>query len=207
MKLITLIYNFIYFFAIIGQVQSDFTLLTFGDPGQIDQFYKNKKIETPDNPTETLTFSNFENVLNNDLSGKKYVCRANNIVILGDMMYTEGGKMDLKSGAKDASKLGDYKKRLSRGWEAFKKLIQKFTNNCNDPNDLNPLSKNTNGKNENLKLIAGNHMYDVDFKAEAKEMEKKEKLKHQLFIGKVTDIIGFDKTLELLRECNNTIKC
>ena len=69
MKLITLIYNFIYFFAIIGQVQSDFTLLTFGDPGQIDQFYKNKKIETPDNPTETLTFSNFENVLNNDLSG------------------------------------------------------------------------------------------------------------------------------------------
>ena len=42
---------------------------------------------------------------------------------------------------------------------------------------------------------------------QAKEMEKKKKLKHQLFIGKVTDIIGFDKTLELLRECNNTIKC
>ena len=41
----------------------------------------------------------------------------------------------------------------------------------------------------------------------AKEMEKKEKLKHQLFIGKVSDVIGFDKTLELLRECNNTIKC
>ena len=41
---------------------------------------------------------------------------------------------------------------------------------------------------------------------QTKEMEKKEKLKHQLFIGKVTDIIGFDKTLELLRECNNTIK-
>ena len=41
---------------------------------------------------------------------------------------------------------------------------------------------------------------------QAKEMEKKEKLKHQLFICKVTDIIGFDKTLELLRECNNTIK-
>ena len=42
---------------------------------------------------------------------------------------------------------------------------------------------------------------------QAKEMEKKEKLKHQLFIGKVSDVIGFDKTLELLRECNNTIKC
>lgn len=40
---------------------------------------------------------------------------------------------------------------------------------------------------------------------QAKEIEKKEKLKHQLFIGKVSDIIGFDKTLELLKECNNTI--
>ena len=41
---------------------------------------------------------------------------------------------------------------------------------------------------------------------QAKEMEKKKKLKHQLFIGKVSDVIGFDKTLELLRECNNTIR-
>jgi hypothetical protein len=47
--------------------------------------------------------------------------------------------------------------------------------------------------------------FDELFK-QAKEMEKKKKLKHQLFIGKVSDIIGFDKTLELLKECNNTIK-
>lgn len=39
----------------------------------------------------------------------------------------------------------------------------------------------------------------------AKEMESKEKLKHQLFIGKVTEILGFDKTVELLKECNNEI--
>ena len=39
----------------------------------------------------------------------------------------------------------------------------------------------------------------------AKEMEKKEKLKHQLFIGKVSEILGFDKTVELLKECNNEI--
>jgi hypothetical protein len=38
----------------------------------------------------------------------------------------------------------------------------------------------------------------------AKEMERKEKIKHQLFIGKVYEIIGFKKTVELLRECNET---
>lgn len=40
---------------------------------------------------------------------------------------------------------------------------------------------------------------------QAKEMERKERLKYQLFIGKVDEILGFDKTLELLKECNNKI--
>jgi hypothetical protein len=40
----------------------------------------------------------------------------------------------------------------------------------------------------------------------AKEMEKKEKLKRQLFIGKVSEIIGFDKTVELLRESKQAIE-
>ena len=35
---------------------------------------------------------------------------------------------------------------------------------------------------------------------QAKQMEAKQKIEHQLFIGKVTCIIGFDKTLELLKE-------
>jgi hypothetical protein len=39
-----------------------------------------------------------------------------------------------------------------------------------------------------------------------KEMEKIEKLKRQLFIGKVQEIIGFEKTIELLKECNETFK-
>jgi hypothetical protein len=39
----------------------------------------------------------------------------------------------------------------------------------------------------------------------AKEMEKKEKLTRQLFIGKVVEIIGFEKTLELLKESEKTI--
>jgi hypothetical protein len=40
---------------------------------------------------------------------------------------------------------------------------------------------------------------------EAKEMEKKEKLTRQLFIGKVVEVIGFEKTLELLKESEKTI--
>ena len=40
---------------------------------------------------------------------------------------------------------------------------------------------------------------------QAKAMEKKEKLKHSLFIGKVTEILGFDKTVELLKQCNDEI--
>jgi hypothetical protein len=40
----------------------------------------------------------------------------------------------------------------------------------------------------------------------AKVMERNERLKHQLFIGKVTEIIGFDKAVELLKECNELFK-
>jgi hypothetical protein len=49
------------------------------------------------------------------------------------------------------------------------------------------------------------NLYEEDF-VKAKEIEKKEKLKHQLFIGKVSEIIGFEKTVELLKEVNNEIK-
>jgi hypothetical protein len=41
---------------------------------------------------------------------------------------------------------------------------------------------------------------------QAKEIEKKEKLKYQLFIGKVMEIIGDEKTIKLLRECYETFK-
>ena len=45
-----------------------------------------------------------------------------------------------------------------------------------------------------------------DLMPKAKEMEKKEKLERQLFIGKVSEIIGFDKTLELLKESKQEIE-
>ena len=40
---------------------------------------------------------------------------------------------------------------------------------------------------------------------QAKEMEIKEKLKYQLFIGKVSDEIGVKRTLELLKECKDEL--
>ena len=40
----------------------------------------------------------------------------------------------------------------------------------------------------------------------AKAMETKERLKHQLFIGKVFEILDFDKTVELLKQCNDEIR-
>jgi len=41
---------------------------------------------------------------------------------------------------------------------------------------------------------------------QAKAMEKNEKLKNQLFRGKVSEIIGWSKVIELMKECNKTFK-
>jgi hypothetical protein len=41
---------------------------------------------------------------------------------------------------------------------------------------------------------------------QAKKIEKEENLKHQLFIGKVSELIGFEKTIELLKQVNEEIK-
>lgn len=51
-----------------------------------------------------------------------------------------------------------------------------------------------------------NDSYYDEFIKQAKEIEKKQKLEKQLFIGKVCEIIGFDKTLELLKESKQEIE-
>jgi hypothetical protein len=62
---------------------------------------------------------------------------------------------------------------------------------------------------EQLSTRSGIHMswvmMDNLFK-DAIEIEKHEDLKRQMFIGKVSEIIGMDKTVELLKECQETIK-
>ncbi len=36
---------------------------------------------------------------------------------------------------------------------------------------------------------------------QSKEIENKAKLRNQLFIGKIHEVLGYDKTIELLKEC------
>ena len=50
------------------------------------------------------------------------------------------------------------------------------------------------------RLIERGLDYSIEDFEQAKEMENEQIFEHQLFIGKVTCIIGFDKTLELLKE-------
>jgi hypothetical protein len=57
-----------------------------------------------------------------------------------------------------------------------------------------------------VEQICGDHTSEWQEQIDqAKAMETKEKLKHLLLIGKVTEILGFDKVVELLKECNNEI--
>lgn len=57
---------------------------------------------------------------------------------------------------------------------------------------------------QNDNTLAGHKLREL-FK-QAKEIENIEKLKRQLFIGKVSEIIGMDKTIELWKECIETFK-
>jgi hypothetical protein len=61
-----------------------------------------------------------------------------------------------------------------------------------------------------VEKLTNGHYLDEGMKQkiieQAKEMEEKQKLKYQLFIGKVSEIIGDQKTFELLKESQETIK-
>jgi hypothetical protein len=50
-----------------------------------------------------------------------------------------------------------------------------------------------------LKGVYESHYFNKLLK-KSKEIESEQRFEHQLFIGKVTCIIGFDKTLELINE-------
>ena len=55
-----------------------------------------------------------------------------------------------------------------------------------------------------VEQICGDHTSEWQEQIkQAKAMETKEKLKHSLFIGKVFEILGLDKTVELLKQCND----
>ena len=54
--------------------------------------------------------------------------------------------------------------------------------------------------------IISHHKNITDLVKEAKKMQEIEKLKRQLFMGKVSEIIGMNKTIELWKECIETFK-
>ena len=56
------------------------------------------------------------------------------------------------------------------------------------------------------KYELANHEVKLKIIKQAKKIEYNQKLKYQLFIGKVSEIIGDKKTFELLKECQKTIK-
>lgn len=60
-------------------------------------------------------------------------------------------------------------------------------------------------ENLNIYVLSEDMKAEIKIFEQAKEMEKEEKLKHQLFIGKVSDVIRFEKTVELLKEANKEI--
>ena len=58
----------------------------------------------------------------------------------------------------------------------------------------------------NYSAFYTNNYYWIDsIMNEAKKMEKKEKLKYELFLGKTMEIIGSEKALELLKQCYKEI--
>jgi hypothetical protein len=56
------------------------------------------------------------------------------------------------------------------------------------------------------KMYENKGRISIEIFEQAKEMEIKEKLKYQLYIGKVSDVIGFEKALNLLKEVNEEIR-
>ena len=61
-------------------------------------------------------------------------------------------------------------------------------------------------ENLNIYVLSEDMKAEIKIFEQAKEIETKEKLKHQLFIGKVSELIGFEKTVELLKQVNEKIK-
>ena len=57
------------------------------------------------------------------------------------------------------------------------------------------------GHNSLMSLVEYNDLFE-----QAKEIENIEKMKRQLFMGKVSEIIGMDKTIELWKECIEAFK-
>jgi hypothetical protein len=149
--------------SVISLTKCDFNLCVVGDIGQVDKFAANVAAVAGEDTTGAQ-FINFRKLIDADAASTKYICNANSVVILGDELYTEA--KNLKKDAALATKLPLYKARLTQGWTLFNTLPPYMATKCASV-QTNPFTSKSGDKFKNLVLLAGNHMYDVDYKQEA----------------------------------------
>ena len=176
--LLVIIFTFFY------EKASSMKLLVLGDTGQFEEFVSavgdtsndvnvfsiNSATGNCTGVNSTLVgFKNFKQLVIDDLASvQKRLCNADEIVILGDMTYTETGKNQFMN--RSSTNYTGFKNRLLCSWSQFKDVWRNISNTC-PANSTNPLkNKTSDGLYENLDLITGNHSYDVDFDIEAEEI-------------------------------------
>ncbi len=157
-----------------------FKLLVLGDTGQFKEFHDNRqdvsndsnlfkldgnKCTKPDG-SALLGFEHLEKIINVDyqtLKPNNYMCKADQIIILGDVAYTENKKQINESSPEYQSWLN----RLTCMWNVFGDVINETARMECPAGTPTPLQSKTNEKYDNLILLTGNHSFDVNANKEA----------------------------------------
>lgn len=167
-------------------INSQFTLLVFGDIGEFEEF-KDSQGSTDADPSvfkldetaKTCTklagtwkgYLNFLRLINADINSQhKFSCNADSVAILGDLIYPEVKHDTIKTQRAYQLKVGEAR---YPGWRArvvcalF--VLKDVLNTINCPaNSQNPFgSKDANGLFNKVDLLLGNHSFDVDYTVEA----------------------------------------
>lgn len=170
---------------LINFIRCDFNLLVFGDTGQFEEYQaaigdtsKDSSLFTLNPNTGVCTknngsfsgFYNFQSVLTADLyGGQQFICKANQIVILGDISYPEIGSAKLLNTT--SAKYSGFKSRLLCMWYVFNQIWKTLDLTKCPATSANPLKTlSSDGRYENLVLITGNHAFDVDYDVETQQM-------------------------------------
>jgi len=168
-------------------INSQFTLLVFGDIGEFEEFKDaqgssdaDPSVFKLDETAKTCTklagtwkgYLNFlDKVINPDINSQnKFSCNADSVAILGDLIYPEVKSDTIKTLRAYKLKAGEAR---YPGWRArvvcalF--VLRDVLNTINCPaNSKNPFgSKDANGLLNKVDLILGNHSFDVDYTVEA----------------------------------------
>jgi hypothetical protein len=199
-----------------------YELVVLGDTGQFDEFNQNVGDLTKDSQifkfekgicrttsdTELKGFSNFRSVLEQDINSvKRYICKGDEVAILGDMSYPEITKNEKVTS--DIPKYEGYKNRLLCMWSIFKEMWKNVENTC--PKDSpNPLQEKTeSGKYKHLELLFGNHSYDVDIDIESDQISSMVESKGRYIDGSSssqTEREGSPKDLKTVAKIERVVK-